>query len=98
MSVATWLHALGTSASIISKTIEPLVFLMRLVRFSYCTSSSGSLPGVVKTRWTDNPSPPFLDVDTERDGEVTGFMGLDGEWMKIPYIVSLGRTDPNIWD
>ena len=45
MSVASWLHAAGISASFISKTTLPSGLLMRLVRLAYSTVS--------KTFWPD---------------------------------------------
>ena len=42
MSVASWLHWRGISASFISNTTEPSGLLIRLVRFSYSTLAKGS--------------------------------------------------------
>src|SRR5918994_542070 len=51
MSVASWLHCLGISASFISNTTLPSGLLMRLVRFSYVTLLNTSVPGFVNRRW-----------------------------------------------
>src|SRR3989440_6330494 len=50
MSVASWLHCRGISASFISKTTDPSGLVMRLVRRSYSTDAKGSCPDLVKRR------------------------------------------------
>src|SRR3954471_1701156 len=50
MSVASWLHCRGISASFISKTTEPSGLEMRLVRFSYSTVEKTSWPALVNRR------------------------------------------------
>jgi hypothetical protein len=50
MSVASWLHAAGISASFISKTVEPSEFEMRLDRLVQSTVSYTFCPDLVKRR------------------------------------------------
>src|SRR3954462_15457914 len=50
MSVASWDHWRGISASVISKTTEPSGLVMRLVRRSYSTELNGSCPWRVNLR------------------------------------------------
>jgi len=50
MSVASWLHDVGTSASSISKTTVPSGLLIRLERFVHSTVANGSRPGFVNLR------------------------------------------------
>src|SRR4051794_3060866 len=59
MSVASWLHCFGISASFISKTTEPSGLEMRLVRFSYSTEANGSEPAAVKRRLIFMIANPF---------------------------------------
>ena len=52
---------------------------------------------MVNTRGMERPAPFVWAEVAERDiAEEAGFMGLFGEWMKIPYIVCRGTTNPNI--
>src|SRR5262245_41790796 len=50
MSVASWLHVSGTSASSILKTTEPSGFEILLERFTQATLAKGSWPALVNLR------------------------------------------------
>src|SRR5688572_29578715 len=60
MSVASWDHCSGISASVISETTEPSGLEMRLVRFSYLTDAKGSCPWRVNLRAIFIAQPSFL--------------------------------------
>src|SRR5688572_4009505 len=60
MSVASWDHCSGISASVISKTTDPSGLEMRLVRFSYLTDEKGSCPWRVNLRAIFIAQPSFL--------------------------------------
>ena len=55
MSAATCDQEVGTSASFISKTTEPSGLVMRESRVPQVTESSGSSPGLVKSRVMRSP-------------------------------------------
>src|ERR1043165_3367107 len=50
MSVASWLHEEGTSASSILKTMEPSGLLILLDRLTHSTEAKGSRPATVNLR------------------------------------------------
>ncbi len=84
ISVATCDQLTGTSAPCISNTTDPSGFAMRLVRFSYVTSSNGSLPGVVKTRGI--LSPPLCNGGAEErrpGGSICTVIPSGGSWSAL---------------
>src|SRR5258705_10024807 len=60
MSVASWDHWRGISASFISKTMLPSGLLIRLVRRTYSTEENGSWPALVNLRVTFMMRDPSL--------------------------------------
>jgi len=59
MSAATWDQPIGTSASFISKTIEPSGLVIRESFVIHSTESRGSSPGLVKKRLIVSPLAPM---------------------------------------